>query len=100
LLGIVIGIVVVLLSLFGVGTLMLMLAFATLFYGISSVAIGAAISKITRGVRALVLASGFLAIVLSLIVLVKPAAAILTLAFLLSVSFMGGGIESIVLAFE
>ena len=100
LLGIVIGIVVVLLSLFGVGTLMLMLAFATLFYGISSVAIGAAISKITRGVRALVLASGFLAIVLSLIVLVNPAAAILTLAFLLSVSFMGGGIESIVLAFE
>ena len=100
LLGIVIGIIVVLLSLFGVGTLMLMLAFATLFYGISSVAIGAAISKITRGVRALVLASGFLAIVLSLIVLVNPAAAILTLAFLLSVSFMGGGIESIVLAFE
>ena len=100
LLGIAIGIVVILLPLLGVGTLIFMLAFATLFYGISSVAIGAAISKITRGVRALVLVSGFLAIVLSLIVLVNPAAAILTLVFLLSVSFMVSGIESIVVAFE
>ena len=100
LLGIAIGIVVFLLPVLGVGTLIFMLAFATMFYGISSVAIGASVTKLTRGVRALGLISGFLAIILSLIVLLNPAAAILTLVVLLSVSFMVSGIESIVLAFE
>jgi uncharacterized membrane protein HdeD (DUF308 family) len=44
--------------------------------------------------------SGFLSIILSVIVLASPAAAIFTLIFLLSVSFMVSGIESIVVAFE
>jgi uncharacterized membrane protein HdeD (DUF308 family) len=100
LLGIAIGIVVFLFPLLGVGTLIFMLAFATMFYGISSVALGAAVGRLTRGVRALILVTGFLAIILSLIVIANPAAAILTLVFLLSVSFMVSGIESIVLAFE
>jgi uncharacterized membrane protein HdeD (DUF308 family) len=100
LLGIAIGVVVFLFPLLGVGTLIFMLAFATMFIGISSVAIGASVSQLTRSVRALDLISGFLAIILSLIVLVNPAAAILSLVFLLCVSFMISGIESIVLAFE
>jgi uncharacterized membrane protein HdeD (DUF308 family) len=100
LLGIAIGIVVFLVPLLGVGTLIFMLAFAAMFYGISSVAIGASATLLTRGVRALDLVSGSLAIILSLIVLLNPAAAILTLVFLLSISFMVSGIESIVLAFE
>jgi uncharacterized membrane protein HdeD (DUF308 family) len=98
--GIAIGIVVFLFPLLGVGTLIFMLAFATLLYGIASVAIGASVNRLTRSVRALGVISGFLAILLSLIVLVNPAAAVLTLVFLLSVSFMVSGIESIVLAFE
>lgn len=100
LLGIAIGMVVFLFPLLGVGTLIFILAFATMFYGISSVAIGASVSRLTKGVRALVLISGVLAMIFSGIVLVNPAAAILTLVFLLSVSFMTNGIESIVLAFE
>ena len=58
------------------------------------------VSRLARGLRALVLLSGFLAMILSVIVLVRPAVAVLTLIFLLSVSFMINGIESIVLAFE
>jgi len=64
LLGIAIGIVVFLFPLLGVGTLIFMLAFATMFIGISSVAIGASVSKLTRGVRALDLISGLLDIML------------------------------------
>lgn len=100
LLGIVIGIIVFLFPLLGIGTLVFMLAFGTIIYGIVSVAIGASLSRLTKGVRALVLLTGILAIILSVIVLVSPAVAILTLIFLLSVSFMVNGIESIVLAFE
>jgi uncharacterized membrane protein HdeD (DUF308 family) len=100
LLGIVIGIIVFLFPLLGIGTLVFMLAFGTMIYGIVSVAIGASLSRLTKGVRALVLLAGILAIILSVIVLVSPAVAILTLIFLLSVSFMVNGIESIVLAFE
>jgi uncharacterized membrane protein HdeD (DUF308 family) len=99
LLGIALGMVVFLFPLLGVGSLIFMLAFATMSYGIASVVIGASVS-LTKGVRALVLISGVLAIILSFIVLVNPAAAVLTLVFLLSVSFMVNGIESIVLAFE
>lgn len=100
LLGIAIGIIVFLFPLLGIGTLVFMLAFGTMIYGIVSVAIGASARGLTRGLRALVSLSGFLAMILSLIVLARPAVAILTLIFLLSVSFMINGIESIVLAFE
>ena len=100
LLGIAIGIIVLLFPLLGLGTLVFMLAFGTMIYGIVSVAIGASLSRLTKGVRALVLLTGILAIILSVIVLVSPAVAVLTLIFLLSVSFMVNGIESIVLAFE
>jgi len=100
LLGIVIGIIVFLFPLLGIGTLVFMLAFGTMIYGIVSVAIGASLSRLTKGVRALVLLTGILAIILSVIVLVSPSVAILTLIFLLSVSFMVNGIESVVLAFD
>jgi uncharacterized membrane protein HdeD (DUF308 family) len=100
LIGIAIGIIVFLFPLLGLGTLIFMLAFATMIYGIVSVPFGASGSGLTRGVRALVLLSGFLAMILSVIVLARPAVAILTLIFLLSVSFMVNGIESIVLAFD
>jgi uncharacterized membrane protein HdeD (DUF308 family) len=100
LLGIGIGLIVFLLPLLGIGTLVFMLAFGTLVYGIVSVAIGASVTLLSRGIRALVVLTGVLAIILSVIVLVSPAVAILTLVFLLSVSFMVNGIESIVLAFE
>lgn len=100
LLGIVIGIIVLLFPLLGIGTLIFMLAFATMIYGIASVVTGASASQLTKGLRALVFVSGLLAIILSFIVLARPAIALLSLVFLLSVSFMVGGIESIVLAFE
>jgi len=99
-LGIAIGIIVFLFPLLGLGTLVFMLAFGTMIYGIVSVAIGASASRLTKGVRALVVLIGILAIILSVIVLASPAVAVLTLIFLLSVSFMVNGIESIVLAFE
>jgi uncharacterized membrane protein HdeD (DUF308 family) len=100
LLGIAIGMIAFLFPVLGIGTLIFMLAFGTMIYGVASIAIGALVSRLTRGVRALVLLAGILAIILSGIVLVNPAVAILTLVFLLSVSFMVNGIESIVLAFE
>ena len=100
LLGIAIGIIVFLFPLLGISTLIFLLAFGTMIYGIVSVVIGASLSRLTRGVRALALLAGILAIILSVTVLVSPAVAILTLVFLLSVSFMVNGIESIVLAFE
>ena len=100
LVGIAIGAVVLLFPLLGIGTLVFMLAFGILAYGIVSATIGATVTRLSRGVRALVLLSGILAILFSVIVLVNPAAAVLTLVFLLSVSVMVNGIESIVLAFE
>jgi uncharacterized membrane protein HdeD (DUF308 family) len=100
LLGIAIGIVVLLFPLLGVGTLIFLLAFAAMLYGIASLVIGVSDVPFTRGVRALVLISAFLSIILSIIVLASPAAAALTLVFLLSISFMVTGIESIVIAFE
>lgn len=100
LLGIALGLIAFIFPLLGLSTLVIMLAFGTMIYGIVSVAIGVSVSRFTRGVRALALLTGILAIILSIIVLVSPAVAILTLIFLLSVSFMMNGIESTVLAFE
>jgi len=98
LLSIAVGIIVSLFPMLGLGTLIFLLAFGEMFYGIASVAIGASDTRLTRALRALALISGILAITLSLIVMISPPVAILSLVFLLSVAFMIGGVESIVSA--
>jgi uncharacterized membrane protein HdeD (DUF308 family) len=98
--GIAIGMIVLLFPLLGIGTLVFMLALGILIYGIVSATIGVTVTRLSRGVRALVVLTGILASLFSVIVLASPAVAVLTLVFLLSVSFMVNGIESLVLAFE
>ena len=100
LLGVAIGIIVFLFPILGIGTLIFLLAFGTMFYGIASVVIGGSAHRLTKGLRVLAMISGVIAIILSLIVMTNPAVALLSLVFLLSVSFVMGGVESIVLAFE
>jgi uncharacterized membrane protein HdeD (DUF308 family) len=98
LLGIAIGIIVLLFPKLGFGTLIFMLAIGTMSYGIASVGIGASTTRLTKALRALVLMSGVLAIILSLMVMISRPVAILSLVFLLSVSLMIGGVETIVVA--
>jgi uncharacterized membrane protein HdeD (DUF308 family) len=100
LLGIAIGIIVLLFPTLGLGTLILLLAFGMMFYGIASAVTGASTTGLTKESRALDLITGLLSIILAIIVMISRPVAILSLVLLLSVSFMVGGVESIVSAVE
>ena len=94
-LGIFLGLVVLADPILGASTLVFLLAFATLIYGIGSIIIGASVARLAKWMRALLVVFGILAMIFAFIVLANPAIAILTLVFLLSISLIVNGIESI-----
>ena len=99
-LAILLGGIVLAFPLLGMGTLIFLLAFASLIYGIGSIVIGAWAAILPKWSRALHVLVGLLNIVFSFIVIASPAIGAVALVILLSVSFMVSGIESIVSAIE
>jgi uncharacterized membrane protein HdeD (DUF308 family) len=99
-LAILVGVIVLAFPSLGTGTLIFLLAFASMFYGIGSIIIGASAAILPKWSRALHVLVGFLNIVFSFIVIASPAIGAVALVILLSVSFMVSGIESIVSAIE
>lgn len=97
-LGILLGLVVLAFPMLGVDTLVVLLAFAMLFYGIGSIVIGASIGEWAKWVKALLVIFGIVSLIFSFVVLARPAVGLLTLVLMLSVSFMVHGVESIVSA--
>ena len=94
-LGIILGLVVLADPILGASTLIYLLAFATLIYGIGSIIIGASVARLAKWMRALLVIFGILAMIFAFIVLANPAIAILTLVFLLSISLIVNVVESI-----
>jgi uncharacterized membrane protein HdeD (DUF308 family) len=81
---------------FATALLVSMLAFALLIQGVARVIIGALAKILANWVRGLLVAGGVLSIVLSIMVLVFPGVALLTLVFLLSITLVWNGIDAIV----
>lgn len=98
-LGIILGFVVLAFPLLGAGTLVFLLAFATMVYGFGSIVIGAWVSRLAKWMRALLVIFGLIAVVFSFIVIANPAIGVLTLVYYLAISFLVHGVESIVSAF-
>jgi len=97
-LGIILGLVVLADPMLGASTLVLLLAFAAMFYGITTIALGALATRLPKWVRGFLVVTGILSVIFSFVVLVFPALGALTLVVLLTVSFLVNGIESIVSA--
>jgi uncharacterized membrane protein HdeD (DUF308 family) len=100
--ALILGVVVLAFPLLGIATLVFLLAFALLAYGIVSLVIGAsaAASLVSKWKRALLLIVGALSIIFSLIVLVFPGIGLVTLVVWLSVAFLLNGIETIISGIE
>jgi len=100
--ALILGAVVLAFPLLGMATLVLLLAFALLAYGIVSLVIGgsAAASLVAKWKRALLLIVGALSVIFSLIVLVFPGIGLVTLVVWLSVSLLLNGIESMISGVE
>jgi len=99
-LAIVLGGIVLAFPLLGIGTLIFLLAFASLIYGIGSIVIGAWVAALPKWSRALHVLVGLMNIVFSFLVIAYPAVGAVALVIILSVSFMVSGIESIISAIE
>jgi uncharacterized membrane protein HdeD (DUF308 family) len=97
-LGIILGLFVLADPLLGASTLVFLLAFVTMIYGIGSIVIGAWVGRLGKWLRALLVIFGVIGIVFAFIVLGDPALGIFTLVILLAVSLFVNGIESIVSA--
>jgi uncharacterized membrane protein HdeD (DUF308 family) len=81
---------------FATAVLVSILAVALLIHGIARVIVGALAKLLANWIRGLLIAGGILSIVLSIIILVMPGVAILTLVFLLSIALVWNGIDAIV----
>jgi len=100
--ALILGAVVLAFPLLGIATLVFLLAFALLAYGIVSLVIGgsAAASLVSKWMRALLVIVGALSVIFSLVVLVFPGIGLVTLVIWLSVSFLLNGIESMISGIE
>jgi uncharacterized membrane protein HdeD (DUF308 family) len=100
--AVILGVLVLIFPAIGVGSLVFLLAFALLTYGIISMVIGgsAVAGLMSKWTRALLVIVGALSVLFSFIVIVFPALAVLTLIVMLSVSFLLNGVESIVSGIE
>ena len=100
--ALILGAVVLAFPLLGIATLVFLLAFALLAYGIVSLVIGgsAAAILVSKWTRALLVIVGALSVVFSLIVLVFPGIGLVTLVVWLSVSFLLNGVESMISGVE
>ena len=100
--AVILGAVFILFPGLGATTLVFLLAIAVLFYGIMSLVIGGSgvAGVLSTWRRALLVVVGALSVLLSLIVIAFPGVGLLTLAVMLSVSFLLNGIESIMSGIE
>jgi len=85
---------------FATAVLVSLLGFGLLVHGITRVIIGATAKILANWVRGLLVVGGVLAVILSIVVLVYPGVAILTLVFLLSIGLTWSGIDAIVAGAE
>jgi uncharacterized membrane protein HdeD (DUF308 family) len=69
-----------------------------MFYGITTIALGALAARLPKWVRGFFVVTGILSVIFSFVVIDLPALGALTLVVLLTVSFLVNGIESIVAA--
>jgi len=90
-----IAIAVLAFPLLAAATVIIIISIAVLIYGIGRIAIGAT-APISGGLRGLLIRTGLLMVILSIIVIVYPGLGIAFLAVLLSIAFLIIGIESIV----
>jgi uncharacterized membrane protein HdeD (DUF308 family) len=101
-LALILGFVVLAFPVLGFGTLIFLLAFAMLIYGIASLLIGGSMAAglLPKWERALLVIVGVLSVIFALIVIGFPAIALVTLVVMLSVSFLLNGVESIISGIE
>jgi uncharacterized membrane protein HdeD (DUF308 family) len=85
---------------FATAVLVSLLGFGLLVHGITRVIIGATAKILANWIRGLLVAGGVLAVILSVVVLVYPGVAVLTLVFLLSIGLTWSGIDAIVAGAE
>jgi len=100
--ALILGAVVLVFPLLGVSTLVFLLAFGLLAYGIVSLVIGgsAVAGLVSKWKRSLLVIVGALSVIFSFLVLVFPGIGLVTLVVWLSVSFLLNGIESVISGLE
>lgn len=97
-LSIILGFVVLIFPLLGASTIVLLLAVATMIYGITTIVLGAMVARLSKLPRVVLVVTGVLSVVFSFAVIDFPALGMLTLVVLLAASFLVSGVESIVSA--
>jgi uncharacterized membrane protein HdeD (DUF308 family) len=76
-------------------TVVIFISIAVLIYGIGRIAIGATAGQMSGAIRGLLIGTGLLMVILSIVVLIYPGLGIAFLAILLSLAFLVIGIESL-----
>lgn len=102
-LGIISGIVCLILAFlviffpnYGASTLIIFVSFGLLVYGISRITLATSLKGTEGWIRGMIVAVGVIDLILSVVVIVLPSVALLTLAFILAFVLIISGIQTII----
>jgi uncharacterized membrane protein HdeD (DUF308 family) len=95
-----VAVIILIFPLVAVGTLLFLLAFGLLVYGIGRIAVGGAAGAFPGWLRGVLIATGIFMVVFAVLVIVFPALGVFTLAIFLSISLLFIGIESLATGFS
>ncbi|HVQ00340.1 MAG TPA: DUF308 domain-containing protein [Candidatus Thermoplasmatota archaeon] len=95
-LSLILAFLVIILPDYGVSTLLIFVSFGLLIYGIDLLSLAYGLKKALRWVKWFMATVGIIDVILSLVVLLLPGLALLTLAIVLAVVLLISGVEAII----
>lgn len=95
LVALIIGIVILFFPFFATATIVILIGFGFLVYGLGRLVIGGAASNLSGGLRALMILFGLLVAIFGIIIILFPAIGVYTYAFFVSLALILIGIDAI-----
>ncbi len=93
--ALIIGIVILFFPFFATATIVILIGFGFLVYGLGRLVIGGAASNLSGGIRALMILFGLLVAIFGIIIILFPAIGVYTYAFFVSLALILIGIDAI-----
>jgi uncharacterized membrane protein HdeD (DUF308 family) len=94
--SLILGLLVAIFPGFGVLTLLLLVSYGLIIYGFSRIYIAYALKAVVSWIRGIIVVVGVLDIILSIVVIVLPGLALLTIAVIISIVLLVSGLEMVV----
>ena len=94
--SLILALLVIIFPSYGVSTLIIFISFGLLVYGVSRIFLASNLKSTEGWIRGMIVAVGVIDLILSVVVIVKPNLALLTLTIILSIGLIISGVQMII----